>query len=127
MVIAIIEANQITIGGGRRSKRPSTPESAAAACAASQTATPTPARIVRRRRPVGVSPSPVNQVAKTKRASAQGSPPASVASASTNPTPSAATVGTRKTRFADAQLTRRQASSGPIPVKRTSRIASGVV
>ncbi len=35
--------------------------------------------------------------------------------------------GNLKTRFADAQVTRRQASSGPIPVKRTRRIASGVV
>ena len=55
-VITTIDANQITIGGGRSSKRPSQPDSAAAACAASQIATPAPARIVRRRRAAGVQP-----------------------------------------------------------------------
>ena len=35
--------------------------------------------------------------------------------------------GARTSRQSAPALTRRQASSGPIPVKRTSRIASGAV
>src|SRR6188472_166477 len=60
------------------------------------------------------------KVAKTKRARAQGRCAASVSSARTTPAPAATAAGTRKTRLAVLQLTRRQASSGPIPVKRTS-------
>ena len=63
-----------------------------------------------------------------KSASAQGLWAASVKAQSTTRVTSAATTrGMRKTRLAEVQVTRRQASSGPIPVKRTSRIASGVV
>jgi len=58
----------MTIGGGRTSKRPSKPESAAAAIAASQMTTPAPARIVRCWRAAGSSPSPVRQVAATNSA-----------------------------------------------------------
>ena len=60
-------------------------------------------------------------------ASAHGLLPAEVATSSTSPVSPPATRGQRKTRFAEAQLTRRQARSGPIPVKRTRTIASGVV
>ena len=67
------------------------------------------------------------KAAKAKSASAQKLSAASVKTTRIKVTIAATISGTRKTRFADSQLTRRQASSGPIPVKTTSRIASGVV
>ena len=62
-----------------------------------------------------------------KRASAHGLCAASVKAQRTTRVSTAIASGMRKTRLAEDQVTRRQASSGPIPVKSTSRIASGVV
>ena len=62
-----------------------------------------------------------------KRAKAQGRDGASLNSARPSAVAAATNEGARKTRLAEAQLTRRQASSGPIPVKSTRTIASGVV
>ena len=67
------------------------------------------------------------KAAKTKSAYAQGRWAASVVRTSTIATAAAKIAGLRKTLRAEAQLTRRQASSGPIPVKSTRTIASGVV
>jgi hypothetical protein len=50
-----------------------------------------------------------------------------VSSASATAALVATSAGARKVRLAEAQLTRRQASSGPIPVKRTRITAIGVV
>ena len=62
-----------------------------------------------------------------KSTSAQGSPPASVKAIRAKKTTAVAMSGAAKTRRADDQVTRRQASRGPMPVKRTIAIATGVV
>ena len=59
--------------------------------------------------------------------SARGLEPASVKTSSTPAATSPASTGLTSSRFAAPRLTRRQANRGPIPVNRTTRIASGVV
>ena len=59
--------------------------------------------------------------------SARGLEPASVKASSATAATSPASAGRTSSRFAAPRLTRRQANSGPMPVNRTSRIASGVV
>ena len=64
--------------------------------------------------------------AKANRNSAQGLSAASVNSASVTAATPAATAGHSSTRLTDSALRRPHASSGPMPVNRTSSTPIGV-